>query len=82
MKKPEETQTSISLRQWNAGEAAGMNSLLERHLPWIRNHVRRRMGPMLRQKAETEDCVQDAMIQFLQYGPRVHLSSDREFRAL
>jgi RNA polymerase sigma factor (sigma-70 family) len=76
------TETTISLQRWHEGNQEGLNSLIERHLPWIHDQVRARMGPTLRKKAETCDYVQDAMIQFLQYGPRFVLSNDAAFRGL
>lgn len=77
-----QTQTSIYLKQWNKGDKNGLNALLERHLPWIRSQASKKIGPMLRNKAETCDYVQDAMIQFLQYAPRIQLSDENHFRAL
>jgi RNA polymerase sigma-70 factor (ECF subfamily) len=77
-----ETITAASLRQWHDGDEAGLDTLLERHLPWIRAQVRRRLGPVLRSKGETLDYVQDAMIQFLRYGPRFAVTRDDDFRAL
>ena len=40
------------------------------------------MGPTLRSKGETSDYVQDAMVQFLQFGPRFTITKDTQFRAL
>lgn len=40
------------------------------------------MGPALRAKGESCDYVQDAMVEFLRYGPRFLVSSDAAFRAL
>ena len=40
------------------------------------------MGPLLRGKGETCDYVQDAMVEFLRYGPRFTISDDAVFRAL
>ena len=77
-----ERSTSQLLRRWHSGERAGLDGLLERHLPWVRNHVRGRLGPLLRRKAETMDYVQDAMVQFLRYGPSVLVAEDDHFRAL
>jgi RNA polymerase sigma factor (sigma-70 family) len=76
------SQTWLFLQQWNQGDQEGLNALVERHIPWIRAHVSRRLGPLLRKKGDTCDYVQDAMIQFLQYGPRIHLSDENHFRAL
>lgn len=79
---PANTATSIALTQWHGGDANGLDALIERHLPWIREQVHKKMGHVLRQKGETGDYVQDAMVRFLQYGPRFMVSDDDHFRAL
>ena len=76
MKDGSRDRTAEDLRRWNAGDAEGLKSLLENHLPWIEKYVRKRLGARLRQKAETQDIVQDAMLQFLRYGPRIDLAGD------
>jgi RNA polymerase sigma-70 factor (ECF subfamily) len=76
------TETMHSLRLWYRGDQIGLDTLIERHLPWIREQVRRRMGPILRQKADTADYVQDAMVEFLRYGPKVLISDENHFQAL
>lgn len=80
--KTGKTETQQFLHAWHSGNRDGLDTLIERHLPWIHDQVRRRMGPTLRKKAETCDYVQDAMIQFIHYGPRFILSNDAAFRAL
>jgi len=80
--EPENTKTSIFLRQWNAGDQQALNAILERHLPWIRAQVRKRLTRLLRRKGESGDYVQDAVIQFLSYGPRFILSNEAHFRAI
>jgi len=75
------TETSVFLDEWNRGSSKALQALIERHLPWIEEQVRRRLGPRLRSRGETLDYVQDAMIQFLRYGPRFHLTRDEHFRA-
>jgi RNA polymerase sigma-70 factor (ECF subfamily) len=55
---------------------------MERDLEWIRACVRRRLGPMLKQKAEAEDYVQEAVVEILQYGPRFVISDREHFLAL
>ena len=64
------TETCRFLMQWNSGDPKGLEALLEAHMPWIHDQVRRRMGPVLRGKGETCDYVQDALTEFLRYGPR------------
>ena len=76
------TQTSRFLKQWNAGDPKGLDAVIKCHLPWIHAQVRRRLGPMLRGKAETCDFVQDALVEFLRYGPRFTISDGALFRAL
>lgn len=75
-------ETSLFLTQWHGGDREALNRLLEQHLPWIKDRVRQRMGPVLRNKGDTTDYVQDAMVQFLQYGPRFVISDGDHFRAL
>lgn len=76
------TETLQFLDQWNRGDEAGIEKLIERHLSWIRAHVHKRLGSHLRRKAETGDYVQDAMVEFLRYGPRIEITDDAHFRAL
>ena len=77
-----DTATSLSLKQWHEGDHNGVETLLENHASWIHAVVRKKMGALLRKKAETLDYVQDAMIEFLRYGPRVMINSDDHFRNL
>lgn len=76
------TETSICLQQWHSGDGEALNTLIERHLPWIRAQVRRRMTSLLQKKGETLDYVQDAMLQFLRFGPRFTIANENYFRAL
>lgn len=76
------TRTSELLKKWHAGDESSLEALINLHLPWICRYVRSRLGPALRTKAETDDFVQDAMIQFLRYGPRIALSANGHFRCL
>ena len=76
------SETLASLQKWQSGNRAGLDALLEQHYSWILNHVRRRLGAALRRKAESGDFVQEAVVQFLKYGPRIHISDDGRFRAL
>ena len=68
------TETSVSLKKWHQGDMASLETLLKRHLSWIQNRVRQRIGTKLRHQLESCDIVQDAALQFLQYGPRFLLS--------
>jgi RNA polymerase sigma-70 factor (ECF subfamily) len=77
-----DTPSSIFIQQWHDGDRRALEKVLERHLPWIQSYVHRKISSLLRSKTETGDIVQDAVVQFLKYGPRFHLSSDRQLRAL
>lgn len=61
---------------------AWLEGILREHLPWIRAHVHRRLPALIRKKLETGDIVQDALVQFLRYGPRFDLSDPRRLRGL
>ena len=76
------TVTVELLRRWHSGDREALDALFERDLPWIQQTVHRRLGPLLRARAETQDLVQEVAIEFLRYGPRFLLSSRRQFRAL
>jgi len=78
----EMTSTAFLLRQWHSGDKKSLEVLLERHLPWVRNHVRKRLGAKLRRKIETSDIVQDAVVKFLRYSPRFITSDDNRFRGI
>lgn len=70
------------LRRWHAGDGDAFAELIRRHLPWIHARVRERLGPALREKVESADLVQDALVDVLCYGPRFTLSDENQFRAL
>ncbi len=75
-------QTTMLLERWQDGDRPALEQLVELHLPWIRERVHRRLGPMLRQKAETGDIVQDAVIEILTYAPRFRIENGKLFRGL
>src|SRR5688572_23070159 len=76
------SETTMLLERWNGGDELALAELLRLHLPWINAHVRKRLGGVLRAKEETEDIVQEALIDFLRYGPRFKVSSESNLRAL
>jgi RNA polymerase sigma factor (sigma-70 family) len=76
------SDTKSHLKAWHRGEEASLRSLLSRNLDWIHERVRQRLGDGLRQRLESCDIVQDAALQFLQYGPRFLLSDEKKFRTL
>lgn len=75
-------ETVTLLQRWHAGDRAALDTLLARDMPWIREHVERRLGQLLRAKGEADDYVQDAVIEVLRYGPRFLIADRERFRGL
>jgi len=66
----------------NAGEDAAFDELLVTNQDWVRRRVRERLGPALREKAESVDLVQATMAEVLRYRPSLRVESREQFRAL
>lgn len=79
---PASDDTRVLLQRWHAGERAAIDVLIARDLPWIRDHVHARLGPMLRARGETVDYVQEAVLSVIEYTPRFVTDDRRQFRAL
>ncbi|MEW6747034.1 MAG: sigma-70 family RNA polymerase sigma factor [Planctomycetota bacterium] len=77
-----QTGTAQLLRGWHGGDSKCLGRLVELHLPWLQEQVRRRLGPALRARGETMDYVQDALVEFFRYGPRFVLDDTAQLRAL
>ena len=75
-------RTRELLVRFHEGDPKALGELLERHLGWIRSRVVERLGAKLRGKADTQDFVQEAVLEVLRHGPRFTVSSDEHFRAL
>lgn len=75
------SETSLNLQRFHQGEKEGLEALLQRHLPWILEKVRKNLSPLLRRQGDSEDYAQDVVVQFLQYAPRFILSDEARFRA-
>ena len=58
-----ERRTTVLLQRWHAGDRHALEALVETHMEWISLHVKRRLGPALRARAETGDYVQDAVLE-------------------
>ncbi len=70
------------LQRWYDGERAAVDELIRRHEPWIRERVRRRLGDRLRERLESSDIVQEALLRFCSDGPRIRVTRDAQLRAL
>jgi len=78
----DEPRTLTLLQRWHGGDRQALETLLHRDLPWLRGEVQRRMGNELRERADADDVVQQAMIAVLQSGPRFLLDDREHYRAL
>ena len=74
--------TSEYLRRWREGDQEALDALLGHVMPWIEQRVRKRLGQQLRAREETQDLVQQTLIDFLQYAPRVVIEDGQHLRAL
>lgn len=76
---PETTQL---LARWRDGDESVVGEIVARHLPFVRDRVRDLLGDELRRKLATDDVVQDAMVEFLRYGPRFVPVNEKQLCAL
>jgi RNA polymerase sigma factor (sigma-70 family) len=59
-----------------------MAELVAGDAPWIEAQVRKRLGRHLRQRVDTQDIVQNTLLQLLRTGPRFVCSDRAHLRAL
>lgn len=74
--------TPLLLERWHRGDDQALPALVELHLPWLREHVQRRLGPFLRRHGEAEDYLQDAVLDFLRDAPRFQVRDGAQLRGL
>jgi RNA polymerase sigma-70 factor (ECF subfamily) len=74
--------TQELLQRWHAGDGAALAALVEASLPWLRQHVERRLGAFLRDRGDSSDYLHDALLDFLRDGPRFQVRDERQFRGL
>lgn len=74
--------TADLLRRWHEGDSAALGALLAADSAWITAHVQRRLGPLLRARADTEDIVQNTLVEVLRTGPRFVVEDREHLRAL
>jgi RNA polymerase sigma factor (sigma-70 family) len=74
--------TAELLARWHDGDEQALNALVQEHLPWLRTHVERRLGPFLRARGDADDYLQDAILDFLRFGPRFQVRDGTQFRGL
>lgn len=79
---PSDQHTVHLLEAWHQGDREALGGLLDRNLDWIRAHVRKRLGDGMRRAGETQDFVQEAMVEVLESGPRFQVVDEAHFRRL
>lgn len=78
---PGNTITAQILRV-HGGDSEALHELVRDHLPWISAQVRKRMTPLLRRDGDTQDHVQEAMVDVLSSGPHFASDDPAVFRAV
>ena len=76
------TEAVELLRRWRDGDKDALDELIRHNLSWVREYVHRRLGAKLRRLAETQDLVQETMVDVLTYRPGFEVAEEEEFRAL
>jgi RNA polymerase sigma-70 factor (ECF subfamily) len=66
----------------HGGDSGALQRLVADHLPWIEARVRQRLSASLRQEGDTQDFVQETLLEVLRDGPRFAIDSPAAFRAL
>jgi RNA polymerase sigma-70 factor, ECF subfamily len=76
------SETAELLRRCHGGDAAAFAELVAHDGAWIGEHVQRRLGPALRARVETQDIVQNTLLEVLRSGPRFVVADRAQMRAL
>lgn len=74
--------TTQLLARWRDGDEQAVHELIAGHVPAVYEMVRARLGDALRQKLDSGDVVQDAILEFLRHGPAVPPVDSTHLRAL
>lgn len=64
------------------GDETALRQLVADHLPWIEAHVKKRLSPVARRDGDTQDFVQEALLDVLRDGPHFAIEDAAAFRAL
>jgi RNA polymerase sigma-70 factor, ECF subfamily len=75
-------ETTQLLSRWRDGDEGALAEVISQHLPFVRERARRLLGKELRAKLTSDDIVQDAVVEFLRYGPRFVPENRRQLQAL
>lgn len=75
-------ETRQLLVRWHEGSQEAMAELVRQEQAFVTAHVRRRLGSLLRRQHDTQDIVQQTMLQALRSAPRFLLSDRDQLRGL
>ncbi len=70
------------LKSTHEGDKDALQELLARHMPWIRQIVRQRIGLEIGVEFDSVDVVQETVLRVLTKGPKYLVSDPKAFRAL
>ncbi len=59
-----------------------LDTLLAENLPYLQRYAHSRMAPKMRAKHDTNDLIQDAVVDFLHYSPPFEISTQAQLRGL
>lgn len=82
MSEPASMTITQQILRLHRGDEAALHQLVADHLPWIEAQVRRRLTPTVRRDGDTQDFVQEALLDVLRDGPRFAIDDPAAFRAL
>ncbi len=79
---PDPDLTRELLVRWHGGDQDALGELIQRDGAWIERVVRERLGPSLRRRFDTQDVVQNTVMEVLRNAPRFVVGDRAHFRAL
>lgn len=74
--------TAELLVSCHRGDPHALAALVQRDLSWVRGYVSRRLGALLRRREDTQDVIQETLVEILRSGPRFVVADRGAFRAL
>jgi RNA polymerase sigma factor (sigma-70 family) len=69
-------------RRWRDGDRDALDQLLTMIQPWLRTEISQSLGNRVRGMQDSLDLAQNAVLNFLKWGPKFVPESESQFRAL
>lgn len=84
MPEPDLNQRSALdlFRRWRDGDSDALDQLVTMIQPWLRSEISKSLGNRVRGMQESLDLAQNAVLNFLNWGPKFVPESEAQFRAL